>query len=310
MADYSVQRKVVTWLWCVMVGTAGSLTAEEPMIVAHRGASDRAPENTLAAFRLAWELGADAIEGDFFLTSDGHIVAMHDATTKRTAGVDWKVADSTLADLKTLDVGAWKGPEYQGERIPTLTEVLATVPPGKAIFIEIKCGPEIVPALKQVLGESSLQSDQTVVISFHESVIRTVKNEIPQIKAFWLTGYKQDELTGAWTPTLDTVLTALQRTAADGLDTQGQRAVVTRSFVEALRAAGHEFHVWTIDDPEDARYFHELGVDSITTNRPDVIRAALAKGNGEACNPSGNVSALLPRISNPLAKRCYSPFRP
>jgi glycerophosphoryl diester phosphodiesterase len=268
-------RKHTRFLGWFLLGMVGPLTAEAQMIVAHRGASEQAPENTLAAFRLAWELGADAIEGDFYLTRDGHIVALHDDTTKRTAGVDWKVADSTLETLRALDVGLWKGPEFQGEPIPTLAEVLVTVPPGKRIFIEIKCGPEIVPPLKQVLDATSLRAEQTIVISFHESVISAVKEQMPEIHAYWLTGYKRDKETQQWNPSLDTVLTTLKRTGADGLDTQGNREVVDQAFVDALRAAGHEFHVWTINEPDDARYFQQLGVDSITTDRPDAVRAAL-----------------------------------
>ena len=248
------------------------------MIVAHRGASEEAPENTLAAFRLAWERGADAIEGDFYLTSDGHIVAMHDETTKRTAGgVELRVASSTLAQLQALDVGAWKADRYRGERIPTLDQVLAIVPPGKKIFIEIKCGPEIVSKLRAVLHAASRPLEQVVVISFHESVIMEAKRQIPQIKACWLVGYKQDEVTKVWSPPTADVLSTLQRIGADGLDTEGNRHVVDQALVQLLRARGKEIHVWTIDQPADARHFQELGVDSITTNRPAEIRAAMAR---------------------------------
>ncbi len=246
------------------------------MIVAHRGASDEAPENTLAAFRLAWQRGADAIEGDFHLTRDGHLVALHDATTKRTAGgVDLVVAESRLAELQTLDVGSWKSARYRGERIPTLPDVLASVPPGKRIYIEIKCGPEMLPALHYALDHCRLAPDQIVVISFHEAVIQAVRQQLPHIKAYWLTGYKQDDVTGTWSPSSAAVLDTVIRLRADGLGTQGNRQVVDQTLVAQLRARGVEFHVWTIDDPDDARHFHTLGADSITTNRPAAIRAAL-----------------------------------
>src|ERR1700686_17426 len=100
-------------------------------LIAHRGASHDAPENTLAAFRLAWEAGADGIEGDFRLTRDGEIVCIHDPTTGRPAGVGLSVADTTLACLRELDVGALHGARWIGERIPPIQEVIATVPPGK-----------------------------------------------------------------------------------------------------------------------------------------------------------------------------------
>ena len=246
------------------------------MIVAHRGASEEAPENTLAAFRLAWERGADAIEGDFYLTRDGHIVAIHDETTKRTAGgVELRVADSTLAQLQALDVGVWKADRYRGEHMPTLEQVLAIVPAGKKIFIEIKCGPEIVPKLRSALDASPLSLDQVVVIAFEEAVITEVKQKIPRIKAHWLVGYKQDEATKVWSPRIEDVLRTLDRLGADGLDTEGNRQLVDHTLVQQLRARGKEFHVWTIDKPADAQHFQKLGVDSITTNRPAEIRAAL-----------------------------------
>ena len=101
------------------------------LIIAHRGASADAPENTLAAFRLAWQQGADGIEGDFRLTSDGRIVCFHDDDTARVAGISLIVEETPLTKLRTLDVGAWKGKPWQGERIASLEEVLAEVPAGK-----------------------------------------------------------------------------------------------------------------------------------------------------------------------------------
>ena len=102
-------------------------------IIAHRGASFDAPENTLAAFRLAWEQGADGIEGDFMLTADGQIVCFHDLDTQRVAGEMRVVKESTLAELQALDVGRWKGDRWRGERIASLDDVLAVIPQGKQL---------------------------------------------------------------------------------------------------------------------------------------------------------------------------------
>ncbi len=264
-----------TLLTAAMLLSAISPAARAQTIVAHRGASDAAPENTIAAFQLAWKLGADMIEGDFYLTADGQIVALHDKTTKRTAGAELAVAKSTLAQLRTLDVGAWKGPQFRGQRIPTLAEVLAIVPKGKKILIEIKCGPEIVPQLKRELDQAQLLPEQTIVIAFDQSVVRAVKDQIPKIKAYWLTSYKQDKQTKKWSPTLDEVLVSLRRCGADGLDTQANETIVNTQFVQAIRQGGYEFHAWTIDEPHLARHFQRLGVDSITTNRPRLIRDSL-----------------------------------
>jgi len=107
-----------------------SESKQEPLIVAHRGSSIDAPENTLPAFLLAWEQGSDAIEGDFHITADGVIVCVHDKDTRRVAGVDLVVKDVTYQQLKDLDAGSWKAPEWEGTYMPTLSEVLATVPRG------------------------------------------------------------------------------------------------------------------------------------------------------------------------------------
>lgn len=247
------------------------------LIVAHRGASHDAPENTLAAFRLAWEQGADAIEGDFFLTKDQKIACIHDSKTKRTSGVEMEVAETTLEELKKLDVGSWKDKKFAGEQIPTLEEVLFTVPAEKKIYIEIKCGPEIVPHLLPALKQSGLKPEQTIVISFNDKVISETRRLIPEIKAYWLSGFRQNKATKAWEPTVESMLGTLKATGAQGLDVQGNREKVDASFVKELRGAGLEFHVWTVNDPADAKYFQELGVDSITTDRPGYLRAELAK---------------------------------
>lgn len=242
--------------------------------VAHRGASHDAPENTLAAFHLAWQQNADAIEGDYYLTKDKQIVCLHDRSTQRIAGVELSVAQSTLAELRTLDVGSWKGPQFSKERIPTLGEVLATVPAGKKMLIEVKCGPEIVPFLKKQLADAEFPIHQTVVIAFDTQVISAVKKAMPQVKALWLTGYKRHKTTKKWTPTLPQILGTLNAINADGLDSHAHPSV-DAGFVKAIRKAGYEFHVWTVNTPDLARRMMNLGVDSITTNRPGFLRQAL-----------------------------------
>ncbi|MBB06738.1 MAG: glycerophosphodiester phosphodiesterase, partial [Roseibacillus sp.] len=151
----------------------------EPFIVAHRGASGEAPENTLPAFNLAWKQKADAIEGDFHLTKDGKIVCFHDLNTRKLTGRNLTLSKTTYPELKGLDAGAWKNKKFAGTRIPLLEDVLATVPPGKKIYIEIKCGPEIVPALLRVVSNSGLKNEQIVIISFNEMVVKSVKKERP-----------------------------------------------------------------------------------------------------------------------------------
>ncbi|MBI1375519.1 MAG: glycerophosphodiester phosphodiesterase [Phycisphaera sp.] len=247
-----------------------------PLIVGHRGASHDAPENTLASFRLAFERGADAVEGDYYLTADGHVVCIHDKSTKRTAGgVDLDVAHSTLEELRKLDVGAWKDPKYAGQRIPTLDEVLAVIPPGKRIVIEIKVGPEIVPAMQRAIAASSVTPDRVIFIAFDPEAIAACRELMPQAAACWITSFKQDKKSGAWSPTADDVLKTLRRIDATGLDCQAADCV-DATMVKKLRDAGMALHCWTVDDPAVARRFTALGFDSLTTNRPAATRAALS----------------------------------
>ena len=252
-----------------------SAQADRPKTIAHRGASAVAPENTLASFRQAWQLGADGIEGDFYLTRDGHIVCLHDKSTKRVADKDLVVAESSLADLRKLDVGSWKGNPWRGERIPTLREVLAEVPAGKRIYLEIKCGPEIVPSLAQALADCQLLPMQTVIISFNEAVIAQCKATMPQRQAFWLANLKPDKKTGKVRYTVDQVVQKLRQTQADGAGVNR----VTAALAQAVHAAGKELHIWTINNAEEVPGLVALGVGSITTDRPGLIRQAIERAS-------------------------------
>ena len=237
-------------------------------LIAHRGASADAPENTLAAFRLAWEQGADGIEGDFRLSSDGHIVCVHDADLQRTGGVSLSVAESTLDALRQVDVGSWFDPAFASERVPTLAEVLELVPDGKRLFIEVKCGDEIVEPLTHVLANAS-RGGRVAVISFSAEVIARCRREIPEVEAFWITAFEECE--SGLQPEVDEVLQTLEDLDASGLDCQAHPAF-DESLARGLRSAGMGFHVWTVDTLELAQSFASLGVESLTTNRPGALR--------------------------------------
>ena len=247
-----------------------------PLIIAHRGASYAAPENTLAAFQLGWEEQADGIEGDFYLSADGRVVCIHDRTTKRTAGEELEVAQATWEQLQRLDVGKWKAPRYAGERVPDLPQVLATVRPGKKIFIEVKCGAEVVPTLVEAIKASELAAEQVTVISFHKEVIAQIKQRLPNITANWLTDFKHQE-DGTWLPEPATIVATLRELKADGVGVGARRGALTPQLAAAVKEAGFGFHVWTVDAPELAEYLIGLGVDSITTNRPGDLRKELSE---------------------------------
>ena len=135
------------------------------MIIAHRGVSFTFPENSLPAFEASWELGVDGIEGDFHLTKDGEIICIHDDDTERVCNTKAVIHNSTLKDLKELELSS-KGDSNLNLKIPTLSEVIQSAPKGKKIFIEIKCGPEILSPLLNQLSNSEMSPDDIVAVSY------------------------------------------------------------------------------------------------------------------------------------------------
>ncbi len=244
-------------------------------IIAHRGASADAPENTLAAFNLGWRHQADAGELDTRLSRDGQAVVIHDAGTKRTAGFDKPVAEQTLAELRSLDAGVWKGPQWQGEKIPILAEALATIPDGKRMFIEIKCGPEILPELKRVIHASGKTPGQLPIITFNYEVAKQAKERFPCHEVSLLHDWKADKEAGRPLSVND-LITRTQAANLDGVDVKADPAL-DKAIVQKVQAAGLKFYVWTVDDAETAQRLAAAGVDGITTNRPQWLRELLRR---------------------------------
>ncbi len=249
------------------------MPVNHPQIIAHRGASIDAPENTLASFSEAWKQGADGIEGDFRLCLDGTIICMHDATLERTAGDQRPVTSLSRPDLASLEAGSWMSETHRGEPVPELAAVLQATPSGKRVFIEVKSGPAIIPGLVVALDESPLDLKQVVLIAFDDEVIRAAKAVRPGLACLLLDSFKQEG--GVWRPTINELITRATACGADGLGVQARVEVVDADFVRTCHAAGLVLNVWTVDSPEIARALAECGVDTITTNRPAFIREVL-----------------------------------
>ena len=231
------------------------------MIIAHRGISFDLPENSLPAFNASWDKGVDGIEGDFHLTKDGAIVCIHDDDTQRVCNQKLIVKDSTLEELKQLNL-SHKISNNSKVKIPTLAEVLNVLPSGKKIFIEIKCGIEIIRPLIKELSQSEIYAEQAVIISFDERVIKTFKSAAPNYKAYWLYSYEPD-------CDFNKILDVMNDIKADGFSSDNEDS---KFLIDKIIDAGFEYHSWTIDDLDIANKLIGWRVQSITTNNPDQIQ--------------------------------------
>jgi glycerophosphoryl diester phosphodiesterase len=247
------------------------------MIVGHRGAAADAPENTVISAQRAWEQGADAVEIDVHASADGHVVVIHDDTLKRTVGRSAPVASLPLAELRELEAGRWKGPEFVGARIPTLDEIIATIPEGGRLFVEIKVGPEIVPEIRRVLEATGAGPERITIISFHRDTLQAVRKFLPAYPALWLIDDPQAGLNLGRPPKRPAIGELIAAAKQDGLAGLSFRHSWPLQPAEAdpLRAQALELHVWTVNDPEVARRWISLGAASITTDRPGWLREQL-----------------------------------
>src|SRR6266496_5116494 len=243
-------------------------------IIAHRGASRDAPENTLAAIRLAWQQAADAVEVDVQLSRDGKLVVIHDDNTRRSGGFARKVSAQTLDELRKLDVGRWKGKRWAGEKIPTVAEVLETVPDGKRLFVELKCGSDGILEFKREAKAAGKRPESIVAIGFSRETMRQLKADMPALEVCWISKLRRHWRTGRWLPAAGRLIAAAQEIGVDGLDLDA-RSPVNSALVEKLGAAGLKVYVWTVDSPAKAGKLVAAGVDGITTNRPGWLREKL-----------------------------------
>lgn len=256
---------------------AGGASLRAAQIVAHRGASYDAPENTLASARLGWEQGADAVEVDIHLSRDGYLPVLHDPNTKRTTGRDAAIKDLTLEEIRALDAGTWKDARFAGEGIPTLDQVIALLPAGKRLFVELKTGPEVVPELARCLARTGMSGSTVTIISFNYETLLEVRRQLPDYPTQYLVSYRVPDPKAPPAkpqPTLDEVIAQARAARLTGLDLR-HTWPLTPEDVARIRAAGLELHVWTVDDPAIARRWIGLGVDSITTNRPGWLRGQI-----------------------------------
>ena len=226
---------------------------QRPFILGHRGASADAPENTLAAFALAREQGADGIEFDVQLSKDGHIVVFHDQTVDRVTDGEGKVSDLTLAEIQSLTM-------VDEQRVPTLDEVFELLGPAFLYNVELKHFGWGNAALETAVAdriESHNLEAQTVVSSFNPLAVRRMRQQISQ----------QTRVAHLWYVKRLRYKYVLSKAEAH----HPHYSLVDEAYVRWAKSKNWMINVWTVDDPNEARRLTELGVDAIITNKPQYI---------------------------------------
>ncbi len=246
----------------------------QPLIIAHRGSSVYAPENTLAAFTLAAEQEADAIELDVDLTRDGHVIVMHDATIDRTTDGHGRVTDLTLDEIRRVDAGAWKSALFHGERVPLLKEVFEAVGRRVLINVEIKSmslrGNGIEEKVAALIEKHGL-IDRVIISSFNPFGLRRAKHINPRLACGLI--YAPDlpfVLRDAWLAPLIPGLNARHP----------HHSQVNQGVVDRFHTRGLAVNVWTINQARIARAMAQAGVDGLMGDDPVVIREALRPLSG------------------------------
>jgi glycerophosphoryl diester phosphodiesterase len=241
---------------------------DRPLNFAHRGASFSAPANTLAAFLLAAEMGADGVEVDVHLSKDGEAVVIHDFSLEATTDGQGLVRACTLAELKELDAGSWFDADFAGQRIPTLQEVVDTVGHRLLINVELKTkglrNNGLAAEVVRIIEDNNL-SGRVIVSSFSPLALRWVRQANPLIPIGLL--YAPDQplvLRQAW-------LRYLVHPEALHPD----HTMVDARYIRWARERGYRIHAWTVDGPDEMHHLVDHGVDLIITNRPDLLGKVL-----------------------------------
>ena len=259
---------------CVAAVLAGCVTTvREPAhetLIAHRGESYDAPENTLPAYRMAVERGF-GFECDVYLSADGRVFTFHDGNLKRTSGgvLDKRCVEASWeTEISSLNVGGWgrwKGSRFDPTRPALLEEVCALARDGRWIYCEIKGGDlRVVAKIKKVLeGQQIATPANFLFISFDEKICAEMKRKMPAYRVYWLPSNIS--------LTAEDICRTLKRLGADGVDVCYDGKIHDAEFIRKVHDAGYSFHVWTVDDPKKAREAFSRGVDTLTTNRAQFI---------------------------------------
>ena len=241
--------------------------------ISHRGESIDAPENTLPAFKLAFDRNTDGFETDVHLTADKVLVCCHDSDTWRTCqGVSHIIEESNWDDIKDLDA-SYSHLDYGPTGIPRFAETLKYLGKGKTYFVEIKennC--EVMDIMLKEVDEAGIAREQIVMISFHAEVVRFYKKKYPEMEAYWLTCFGSEE-DKTYAEQSEEAIKIAKDVNADGVDLFLPPHAITKEFVQRYHDAGLKCAVWTVDQCTSAKKWADAGVDAVTSNCAAKVRA-------------------------------------
>ena len=264
------------------LAAAGCTSVKAPApdtLIAHRGESIDAPENTMAAFRTAVERGF-GFECDVYLSKDKELFTFHDNNLERTTGgvhsekctdASWK---DTVSKVNVGGWGKWKGSKFDPSRPAHLSEVLALARDGRFIYVEIKGNcPSWAPYIKAEIDKAkNVNPGNVLFITFGKDIAASLKRTMPEYRTYWLTGARK-AIPGVgdrrkWPAiTAEETIDTLRKLGVDGLDVGFDPEIIDAQFARKVKAAGFSFHVWTIDDLETAEKAFAVGAETLTTNR-------------------------------------------
>lgn len=248
------------------------------LIIAHRGESQDAPENTLAAVNLAWDRGATAVEIDIQLTKDNKIVVIHDTDTFRVSGVKKIIKNSNFNDLSLLDIGTFKGEQFRNERIPLLKDVLKTIPENGKLIIEIKSNQKILEELKLVLSQSELNASQIEIIAFNLKTLATAKIIMPQYHMLWLLDLDYYQPRRIFQINKQKIIQKVKKHNFDGVNVWAGK-ILNEDFIKTFKKEGLYVYTWTVNEYDKAKLLLEAGIDGITTDKAEWMTKQLLQNN-------------------------------
>jgi len=232
------------------------------LIIAHRGESYDAPENTYASINIAWERNDDAVEIDVRLTKDEKIVVIHDKTTLRTGGTFKKISASDYSELVKVDVGKYKGKRWKNEKIPLLGKVLETMPKHKYLFVEIKSSATIIKPLQKLIAQKKVKSSQIKFIGFDIDIMKSLKQILPEFGSYWIIQGKDYKKR----IDLEKTIRKCKSAGLNGLDVE-EKNYLSREVIQTVKNSGLRIYTWTVDDEVRAKQLFNHGIDGITTNK-------------------------------------------